>query len=43
MDNTRALSAKYYKGKAVEAKDKRQLASASRDITKGWTVDQCTG
>lgn len=42
MDSTGALCAKYNKGKAVEAQNKQQLASASRDMTKGWTMDQCT-
>ena len=27
----------------MEARAKQQLTAAARDITRGWTVDQCTG
>ncbi len=38
-----ALYERHNKGKAMEARAKQQLTSAGRNITKGWTPDQCIG
>ena len=43
LDATHALYERHNKGKSVEARARQQLTSAGRDITKGWTTEQCIG
>ena len=43
LDASHALYERHNKGESVEARARQQLTSAGRDITKGWTAEQCIG